>query len=142
MNAQVVITLGAMPAQVPHSRMHVVHASSANPERTSDQNPTSTAGPTASAKAIVPMPNFPPRAIPPASADSSIAAQLAILLLPDGLDRIQVQGLSGRRYVIQVSTDLLDWSSVATNASDSGTIQWTDPQAADHPARFYRALAP
>jgi predicted ATP-grasp superfamily ATP-dependent carboligase len=30
--AQVVITLGAMPAQVPHSRMPLVHASSANPE--------------------------------------------------------------------------------------------------------------
>jgi predicted ATP-grasp superfamily ATP-dependent carboligase len=30
--AQVVVTLGAMPAQVPHSRMPLVHASSANPE--------------------------------------------------------------------------------------------------------------
>jgi len=30
--AQVVITLGAMPAQVPHNRMPLVHASSANPE--------------------------------------------------------------------------------------------------------------
>jgi proteasome assembly chaperone (PAC2) family protein len=30
--AQVVITLGAMPAQIPHSRMPLVHASSANPE--------------------------------------------------------------------------------------------------------------
>ena len=30
--AQVVITLGAMPAQVPHSRLPLVHASSANPE--------------------------------------------------------------------------------------------------------------
>jgi proteasome assembly chaperone (PAC2) family protein len=29
--AQVVVTLGAMPAQVPHSRMPLVHASSANP---------------------------------------------------------------------------------------------------------------
>ncbi len=30
--AQVVITLGAMPSQIPHSRMPLVHASSANPE--------------------------------------------------------------------------------------------------------------
>ena len=30
--AQVVVTLGAMPSQVPHSRMPLVHASSANPE--------------------------------------------------------------------------------------------------------------
>jgi predicted ATP-grasp superfamily ATP-dependent carboligase len=31
-SAQVVVTLGAMPAQVPHSRMPLVHASAANPE--------------------------------------------------------------------------------------------------------------
>jgi predicted ATP-grasp superfamily ATP-dependent carboligase len=30
--AQVVVTLGAMPSQIPHSRMPLVHASSANPE--------------------------------------------------------------------------------------------------------------
>jgi len=74
--------------------------------------------------------------------DSAIAARLAILPLPDGLNRIQVQGLSDRQYVIQTSPNLINWNAVVTNASDSGTIQWTDPEPADQPSRFYRALAP
>ena len=74
--------------------------------------------------------------------DSAIAAQLAILPLPDGQNRIQVQGLSDRPYVIQASANLVNWNSVATNVSDSGTIQWTDPLPANQPRRFYRAFTP
>ena len=74
--------------------------------------------------------------------DSSIAARLAILPLPDGQNRIQVQGLSGRQYIVQGSTNLTNWLSISTNVSDSGTIQWTDPQKANSPLRFYRAIAP
>src|SRR5207302_4883970 len=74
--------------------------------------------------------------------DSSIAARLSILSLPDGEKRIQVQGVSGRRYVIQGSTNLAGWVSVSTHVSDSGTIQWTDSQWANYPSRFYRAIAP
>ena len=78
-------------------------------------------------------------AVPPYSA---IAARLAILPLPNGQNRIQVQGLSDRQYVIQASANLLNWNSVSTNLSDSGTIQWTDPQPANQPQRFYRSIAP
>jgi len=74
--------------------------------------------------------------------DSAIAARLTILPLPNGQNRIQVQGLSDRQYVIQVSSDLANWTSVATNVADSGTIQWTDPQPSNQPRRFYRALTP
>ena len=74
--------------------------------------------------------------------DSSIAARLAILPLPDGQDRLQIQGLSDRAYIIQGSANLTDWVSVSTNVSDNGTVQWTDPQAASFPMRFYRAIAP
>jgi hypothetical protein len=74
--------------------------------------------------------------------DNAIAARLAVMPLPDGEKRIQVQGLSDRQYVIQASTNLANWNSVTTNVSDSGTIQWTDPQPANQPGRFYRAFAP
>jgi len=76
----------------------------------------------------------------PAGVGPKLAARLAILPLPDGRNRIQVQGLSDRQYVIQASPNLVNWNSVATNVSDSGTIQWTDPQPADQPRRFYRAI--
>ena len=74
--------------------------------------------------------------------DAAIAARLTLLTLPSGAEMLQVQGLSGRQYVVQTSTNLLDWNSVVTNSSDTGTIQWTDPGAVNHPVRFYRALAP
>ena len=74
--------------------------------------------------------------------DSAIAARLSLLPLPGGQDRLQVQGLSGRPYVIQKSTNLANWTSASTNISDTGTIQWTDPDTLNYPLRFYRAIAP
>jgi hypothetical protein len=74
--------------------------------------------------------------------DSAIAARLSLIPLPDGQDRLQVQGLSGRPYVIQTSTNLADWISVSTNTSGTGAIQWTDPDSLNYPQRFYRAVAP
>jgi hypothetical protein len=74
--------------------------------------------------------------------DAAIAARLTLVPLPSGADLLQVQGLSGRQYVIQTSSNLLNWNSVATNSSDTGTIQWTDANAASYPIRFYRAIAP
>ncbi|HXT39356.1 MAG TPA: hypothetical protein VN887_04980 [Candidatus Angelobacter sp.] len=74
--------------------------------------------------------------------DAAIAARLTLLPLPSGAEMLQVQGLSGRPYVVQTSTNLLDWNSVVTNSSDTGTIQWTDANAVNYPVRFYRALAP
>jgi hypothetical protein len=74
--------------------------------------------------------------------DSAIAARLAIVPLPDGMIRLLVQGLPDRQYVTQISSNLVNWNAVATNVSDSGTIQWTDPQPANKPRRFYRAFAP
>jgi len=74
--------------------------------------------------------------------DSSIAAHLSSLQLPDGRYQIQVQGLSNRPYVIEATTNLADWISVSTNVSSSGTIQWVDPETSAFPTRFYRAFAP
>jgi len=74
--------------------------------------------------------------------DSAIAAQLSLVRLPDGHRQVQVQGLSSRAYIIQASVDLSAWTSVSTNSSDSGIIQWTDPESTSLPLRFYRAIAP
>jgi len=74
--------------------------------------------------------------------DSAIAGQLSLVRLPDGHGQVQVQGLSSRPYIIQASADLSAWTSVSTNSSDSGIIQWTDPESTSLPLRFYRAIAP
>jgi hypothetical protein len=45
-------------------------------------------------------------------------------------------------FVIQASTNLLDWVSLVTNTLSTGYYQYTDPTAPTFPARFYRVREP
>ena len=47
-----------------------------------------------------------------------------------------VTGISGYKYVVQASTDLTHWTSVATNTSP---FIFEDTQSADNEKRFFRA---
>jgi len=50
-------------------------------------------------------------------------------------------GQPGRFYQIEASTNLVDWVPVvAGRASSDGTLEFRDPEAALHQARFYRAI--
>ena len=42
--------------------------------------------------------------------------------------------------VIEASSNLRDWTPVATNLN-AGAFEWTDPEVAQFPSRFYRARA-
>lgn len=56
----------------------------------------------------------------------------------DGVFQMQVTGVSGAPWAVQVSTNLLNWISVFTNQA-GGTMDFADTNAADFPCRFYRA---
>jgi subtilisin family serine protease len=46
-------------------------------------------------------------------------------------------------YVLQASTDLRNWTAIATNqAASDGTLNFTDSQAGQFAGRFYRAFTP
>jgi hypothetical protein len=48
-------------------------------------------------------------------------------------------GAPGRTYVVQASTNLVDWVPIYTNiAPINGLLQFTDPRATIYPSRFYR----
>jgi hypothetical protein len=48
---------------------------------------------------------------------------------------------ASRAYVIQASTNLLDWVTVGSSiADDEGTVSYTDADSDKHPARFYRVV--
>jgi alpha-L-arabinofuranosidase len=65
------------------------------------------------------------------------APQLAVL--PSGNQTIlQLQGQPGIRYVLQSSTDLTNWQSVATNTVAGTTWNLTNSPAS--PAKFWRAV--
>jgi hypothetical protein len=78
----------------------------------------------------------------------SIPLQLLPLLRPDSFGsigqngsawQIQFSGMDGCAYATQVSSNLLDWMSVATNYPSNGIFDFTDPApASGH--RFYRSL--
>jgi hypothetical protein len=58
----------------------------------------------------------------------------------DGSVTVNFSGTSGVQYAVQVSTNLFDWVSVQTyTAAEGGAWSYTDPEAANCPARFYRA---
>jgi len=60
--------------------------------------------------------------------------------LSNGLFGFLISGPAGSNVVIQASTNLQTWSSLKTNALDSGTAYFSDSQSATNRRRFYRAL--
>jgi hypothetical protein len=62
-------------------------------------------------------------------------------LNPDGTTRLEFVGNNSKSYRIEASTDLVNWVPVGTCAADGeGNVEFTDPNAAKQPLRFYRAV--
>ena len=57
--------------------------------------------------------------------------------------RLRFAGLAGEQYVLQVSTDFVHWTNLASITADSsGNVDYTDTGAAGQAARFYRVAQP
>jgi len=66
----------------------------------------------------------------------SFAATLAVLGESSGGFSFSVSGISGCEYVVESSTDLMNWIPVQTNTAP---FTFTDPSAAETPRCIYRA---
>lgn len=55
---------------------------------------------------------------------------------------VQLNGESGQTYIIQVSSDLVNWTAISTNTAVNGVINFVDQGAGNDSARFYRAVLP
>jgi hypothetical protein len=66
---------------------------------------------------------------------------LQLQLQGDGSILMTVTGQGSGQYVIQTSTDLLNWQNFSTNTASGGVIQITIPANPANPAQFYRAHA-
>jgi hypothetical protein len=55
-----------------------------------------------------------------------------------------VTGASNLIIVVEACTDLANpaWIPVGTNTLTDGSSYFSDPQSANHPARFYRVCSP
>jgi hypothetical protein len=61
----------------------------------------------------------------------------------NGLFNLQFNAPTNIHYVIEASTDFLQWVSLQTNSTGGGLIEFIDPRSTNFPWRFYRArLAP
>jgi hypothetical protein len=59
----------------------------------------------------------------------------------DGQFTLQVGGLAGPDYAIQVSTNLIDWNILFITNSPPMPFTWSDTNATAQPAQFYRIKA-
>jgi hypothetical protein len=62
----------------------------------------------------------------------------ASIVLNNGKLGFQVSGQAGPDYAIQISSNLLGWSTLFTTNSPAMPFTWTDTNAATLPAQFYR----
>jgi hypothetical protein len=79
----------------------------------------------------------------------AIPSQLLPLLRADsvgcvvrtgGTLQIQFSGIDGLAYAVQVSTDLVNWTSLSTNLPYGGVFTFLDFLPPGAPRRFYRSL--
>jgi hypothetical protein len=54
--------------------------------------------------------------------------------------QLTLQGKAGSNYTIEISTDLVHWSTWCSQMNSNGTFSVTDTNAANCPAKFYRAV--
>jgi hypothetical protein len=61
----------------------------------------------------------------------------------DGSFQLQLVGLANSNYVIQASSNLIDWQTLTTMSSTNGYLDYVDADAVNWNSRYYRAvLAP
>jgi hypothetical protein len=60
--------------------------------------------------------------------------------LPDHCFRFSQPWTNGLSFCLQVSTNLVNWTSICTNTVTKGSAQFVDPEAGDFDHRYYRAV--
>lgn len=60
----------------------------------------------------------------------------------NGLPVLQLTGASNYNYLVQSSTNLVDWTPCGVLVNTNGVVQFVDPSATNSTRRFYRAVIP
>jgi hypothetical protein len=72
--------------------------------------------------------------------NSSSPASLQLQRQVDGTFFLNVTGQTNQQYVVQSSTNLVDWQNISTNFATGGLFRFLDPSSTTVPFQFYRAL--
>lgn len=68
----------------------------------------------------------------------SVRPQLSPLQLIGGFPQFSLNGTPGDRYVVEFSTNLLNWSTATTVTNVTGQVWYMDDESNTRPAKFYR----
>ncbi len=83
--------------------------------------------------------------------NNSVTAKAVFQVLPryfasqgftNNVFQLTFYGSTGSNYVLEASTDLVNWIPISTNIAATNIFNWADPQATNFPCRFYRVLMP
>ncbi|HWY78348.1 MAG TPA: chitobiase/beta-hexosaminidase C-terminal domain-containing protein, partial [Verrucomicrobiae bacterium] len=58
----------------------------------------------------------------------------------NGQFQLGLSGVPGNKYVLQASTNLVNWTALSTNTASTNLLNLSDPGATNFPRRFYRVL--
>ncbi len=83
------------------------------------------------AKTLIPQTQLYPVPNPPV---------LRVIAAGSGGTQFQVSGVTGRSYVLQVTADLVNWTSLSTNVAPADLFQISDSTPVTFPRRLYRIL--
>jgi hypothetical protein len=75
-----------------------------------------------------------------APAGGPAPGHLSLQRLPNGTFQVNLAGQPNQQYVIQASTNLVDWVNLSTNIAVGGLIAAPDSGSVSNQVRFYRAV--
>jgi hypothetical protein len=76
---------------------------------------------------------------PAATAFNVVPPQLSLTAGSGGSMQVQLQGAAGRSYLIEVSSNLMDWTPWTNQFNIKSSFTVMDGAASNVPCRFYRA---
>ena len=77
-------------------------------------------------------------ALTPVSLSAGAIFVRPVNLLPDGHVQLFLQSTQDQRYIIQATTNLVNWVNISTNTATGDFMNLLDMNAAGLPYRFYR----
>jgi hypothetical protein len=84
-------------------------------------------------------PRFPHRFYRTALLDALVGGQLSQFnVSANGRVSFALTGLEGRAYVIEASTNLVEWETIGAQTGTGGRVEFIDPAAGSFRQRFYR----
>jgi hypothetical protein len=66
----------------------------------------------------------------------------APVLLPNGSAQLTLNGSAGMNYTVQASSNLANWTPLASFVATNAAMAVVDPTATNFSHRFYRATTP